>query len=167
MRMASNTFDVRPVPYSIMLVLTVLRHLDDGSMPKDKREASLEKIRNSKSIRCILISFKAGSTGKSRIAVLVSNGRSCPHTIYSQCGDNLGHFFLAHESNYDKVGLCAAFRGSTYHIFPYILCLSGILHDTDYYFTPTSHPHLVHFLYRFLCIPSGYAELDLSHKALT
>ncbi|KAH0831071.1 hypothetical protein J3R83DRAFT_13598 [Lanmaoa asiatica] len=35
----------------------------DGSMPKDKREASLEKIRNSKTTRCILISFKAGSTG--------------------------------------------------------------------------------------------------------
>ncbi|KAF9224688.1 hypothetical protein BS17DRAFT_778808 [Gyrodon lividus] len=35
----------------------------DGSMPKDKREASLEKIRSSKSTRCILISFKAGSTG--------------------------------------------------------------------------------------------------------
>ncbi|KAG2034468.1 SNF2 family N-terminal domain-containing protein [Suillus americanus] len=35
----------------------------DGSMTKDKREASLEKIRNSKSTRCILISFKAGSTG--------------------------------------------------------------------------------------------------------
>ncbi|KIK96178.1 hypothetical protein PAXRUDRAFT_826224 [Paxillus rubicundulus Ve08.2h10] len=35
----------------------------DGSMSKDKREASLEKIRNSKSTRCILISFKAGSTG--------------------------------------------------------------------------------------------------------
>jgi hypothetical protein len=34
-------------------------------MTKDKREASLEKIRNSKSTRCILISFKAGSTGKS------------------------------------------------------------------------------------------------------
>ncbi|KIJ59865.1 hypothetical protein HYDPIDRAFT_117943 [Hydnomerulius pinastri MD-312] len=35
----------------------------DGSMPKDKREASLEKIRSSKNTRCILISFKAGSTG--------------------------------------------------------------------------------------------------------
>lgn len=35
----------------------------DGTMQKDKREASLEKIRNSKSTRCILISFKAGSTG--------------------------------------------------------------------------------------------------------
>ncbi|KAG2749716.1 hypothetical protein P692DRAFT_20833145 [Suillus brevipes Sb2] len=35
----------------------------DGSMTKDKREASLEKIRNSDSTRCILISFKAGSTG--------------------------------------------------------------------------------------------------------
>lgn len=33
-------------------------------MPKDKREASLEKIRNSKTTRCILISFKAGSTGE-------------------------------------------------------------------------------------------------------
>ncbi|KAG6336400.1 hypothetical protein ID866_2694 [Astraeus odoratus] len=35
----------------------------DGSMQKDKRDASLEKIRNSKNTRCILISFKAGSTG--------------------------------------------------------------------------------------------------------
>ncbi|KAI6041557.1 SNF2 family N-terminal domain-containing protein [Pisolithus marmoratus] len=35
----------------------------DGTMQKDKREASLEKIKNSKSTRCILISFKAGSTG--------------------------------------------------------------------------------------------------------
>lgn len=35
----------------------------DGSMSKDKREASLEKIRSSKSTQCILISFKAGSTG--------------------------------------------------------------------------------------------------------
>ncbi|KIO02504.1 hypothetical protein M404DRAFT_649793 [Pisolithus tinctorius Marx 270] len=35
----------------------------DGTMQKDKREASLEKIRSSKSTRCILISFKAGSTG--------------------------------------------------------------------------------------------------------
>ena len=39
---------------------------DDGSMAKDKREASLEKIRNSKTTRCILISFKAGSTGEFR-----------------------------------------------------------------------------------------------------
>ena len=35
-------------------------------MAKDKREASLEKIRNSKTTRCILISFKAGSTGEFR-----------------------------------------------------------------------------------------------------
>ncbi|EGO26624.1 hypothetical protein SERLADRAFT_447781 [Serpula lacrymans var. lacrymans S7.9] len=35
----------------------------DGSMSKDKREASLEKIRNSNNTRLILISFKAGSTG--------------------------------------------------------------------------------------------------------
>lgn len=40
-------------------------HVDDGSMTKDKREASLEQIRSSKSTRCILISFKAGSTGTS------------------------------------------------------------------------------------------------------
>ena len=38
--------------------------IDDGSMSKDKREASLEKIRSSKNTRVILISFKAGSTGK-------------------------------------------------------------------------------------------------------
>ena len=37
--------------------------VDDGSMTKDQREASLEKIRTNKSTRCILISFKAGSTG--------------------------------------------------------------------------------------------------------
>ena len=41
-----------------------LTPLDDGSMQKDKREASLEKIRSSKTTRCILISFKAGSTGE-------------------------------------------------------------------------------------------------------
>ncbi|TFY65094.1 hypothetical protein EVG20_g5717 [Dentipellis fragilis] len=35
----------------------------DGSMTKDKREASLEKIRNSKSTHVILISFKAGGVG--------------------------------------------------------------------------------------------------------
>lgn len=33
-------------------------------MPKDRREASLATIRSSKSTRVILISFKAGSTGK-------------------------------------------------------------------------------------------------------
>ena len=37
---------------------------DDGSMSKDHREASLEKIRSSKTVRVILISFKAGSTGE-------------------------------------------------------------------------------------------------------
>ncbi|KAI0058318.1 hypothetical protein BV25DRAFT_1830155 [Artomyces pyxidatus] len=35
----------------------------DGSMTKDKREASIEKIKTSKSVKIILISFKAGSTG--------------------------------------------------------------------------------------------------------
>lgn len=37
---------------------------DDGSMPNDKRQESLETIRSSTTIRVILISFKAGSTGK-------------------------------------------------------------------------------------------------------
>ncbi|KAH9034929.1 SNF2 family N-terminal domain-containing protein [Lactarius hengduanensis] len=35
----------------------------DGSMSKDKREASLDQIKNNKRIKVILISFKAGSTG--------------------------------------------------------------------------------------------------------
>jgi len=42
----------------------VLMLADDGQMSKVHREASLEKIRTSKSTRCILISFKAGSTGE-------------------------------------------------------------------------------------------------------
>ena len=36
---------------------------DDGTMSKDKREASLEQIKKNKRIKVILISFKAGSTG--------------------------------------------------------------------------------------------------------
>ena len=49
----------------MLLLCLICSHIvDDGSMPKDKREASLEKIRNSKTTRCILISFKAGSTGE-------------------------------------------------------------------------------------------------------
>ena len=32
-------------------------------MNKEQREAALEKIKTDKSIKCILISFKAGSTG--------------------------------------------------------------------------------------------------------
>lgn len=39
------------------------RSLDDGSMSKDQREASLEKIRTSTSTNVILISFKAGGVG--------------------------------------------------------------------------------------------------------
>ena len=39
--------------------------LDDGSMTQKDREASLNKIRTSQSTRVILISFKAGSTGRS------------------------------------------------------------------------------------------------------
>ena len=38
--------------------------LDDGSMRKDQRELSLEKIKENSSVKVILISFKAGSTGK-------------------------------------------------------------------------------------------------------
>ena len=36
---------------------------DDGSMNKVERDASVDKITNSRSTRVILISFKAGSTG--------------------------------------------------------------------------------------------------------
>ena len=36
---------------------------DDGSMKKAERDASVEKISNSRSTKVILISFKAGSTG--------------------------------------------------------------------------------------------------------
>lgn len=46
------------------IILTRVFELDDGSMSKDKRDASLEKITNSKSTKVILISFKAGSTGE-------------------------------------------------------------------------------------------------------
>lgn len=41
-----------------------MAYADDGSMTKDHREASLERIRTSKNVRVILISFKAGSTGE-------------------------------------------------------------------------------------------------------
>ena len=45
-------------------MLHVTNHLiDDGSMRKEQREASLEKIRNDSNTKVILISFKAGSTG--------------------------------------------------------------------------------------------------------
>lgn len=38
---------------------------DDGSMRNDKRQESLETIKTSSTVRVILISFKAGSTGTS------------------------------------------------------------------------------------------------------
>ena len=38
--------------------------LDDGSMNKVERERALDRIKNKSSIKVILISFKAGSTGK-------------------------------------------------------------------------------------------------------
>lgn len=53
-----------PARHCIVINTDIFTALDDGSMSKDKREASLEKIRNSKTTRCILISFKAGSTGE-------------------------------------------------------------------------------------------------------
>jgi hypothetical protein len=37
---------------------------DDGSMRNDKRQESLEKIKNDPNIAVILISFKSGSVGK-------------------------------------------------------------------------------------------------------
>lgn len=43
----------------------LIKHVDDGRMSKAHREESLEKIRTSKRTRCILISFKAGSSGRS------------------------------------------------------------------------------------------------------
>lgn len=39
---------------------------DDGSMPQPKREEALQMIKGSGSVRVILISFKAGSTGSYR-----------------------------------------------------------------------------------------------------
>jgi hypothetical protein len=41
-------------------------------MSKDKREVSLDQIRNNKRIGVILISFKAGSTGERPIFQFVS-----------------------------------------------------------------------------------------------
>lgn len=38
--------------------------VDDGTMSKDERDVVLHKIRTSKSVNVILISFKAGSVGK-------------------------------------------------------------------------------------------------------
>lgn len=38
--------------------------VDDGTMSKDERDVVLNKIRTSKSVNVILISFKAGSVGK-------------------------------------------------------------------------------------------------------
>lgn len=46
-----------------IIVYTDMAQLDDGSMRKDKREESLQQIRENKSTKIILISFKAGSTG--------------------------------------------------------------------------------------------------------
>lgn len=37
--------------------------IDDGSMKKEDREKSLDAVREKKSVKVILISFKAGSTG--------------------------------------------------------------------------------------------------------
>ena len=53
---------------------------DDGSMSKDQREAALTTIRTSGSVRVILISFKAGSTGRfipAMIPVQLINRPNC------------------------------------------------------------------------------------------
>lgn len=42
---------------------------DDGSMSKVDREASLSEIKTSDTTRCILISFKAGSTGRCSVVM--------------------------------------------------------------------------------------------------
>ena len=46
------------------LALLLIVSKDDGSMNKVKRDEALQIIRTSKTTRVILISFKAGSTGK-------------------------------------------------------------------------------------------------------
>lgn len=63
--------DVSSQVYRLRHVTDDFRYQDDGSMSKDKREVSLEQIKNNKRIRVILISFKAGSTGKRFISQLV------------------------------------------------------------------------------------------------
>lgn len=40
--------------------------VDDGSMTRDERDAVLDKVRSSKTVNVILISFKAGSVGEFR-----------------------------------------------------------------------------------------------------
>lgn len=68
---------------------TSVRHdnlsIDDGSMRKEQREESLEKIRTNKSTKCILISFKAGSTGEWRLVY----GDSAQHSFIHFSGLNL------------------------------------------------------------------------------
>jgi SNF2 family DNA or RNA helicase len=61
------------VDVTLLLELLHLFHcIDDGSMKKENRDASLNTIRDSKSIRVILISFKAGGTGVSTTFFTVS-----------------------------------------------------------------------------------------------
>lgn len=57
------TLGVSPASRRSDFVIENVTFLDDGSMTSDQREKSLEKIRESKTTRVILISFKAGSTG--------------------------------------------------------------------------------------------------------
>jgi SNF2 family DNA or RNA helicase len=47
--------------------------IDDGSMSADARENTLQRIKSSKSIHVILISFKAGSTGKQCPLIVMLN----------------------------------------------------------------------------------------------
>ena len=71
--------DVSSLVYRLPHVTDDLPREDDGSMSKDKREVSLEQIKNNKRIRVILISFKAGSTGKQFISqrFMASATQSC------------------------------------------------------------------------------------------
>ena len=53
----------------VLFTEQAFRAIDDGSMNPRDREASLNKIKTSASTRVILISFKAGSTGKQGLFV--------------------------------------------------------------------------------------------------
>ena len=48
-----------------MILIFKLWHLDDGSMNAKDREVALTHIKTSTTTKVILISFKAGSTGRS------------------------------------------------------------------------------------------------------
>lgn len=60
------------------MALKITDRLDDGSMRNDKRQEALETIKTSKSVRVILISFKAGSTGQfGMLDVVAAQSHDC------------------------------------------------------------------------------------------